>query len=296
MDIKKDNNFLLITAAHNEADLIEGTIKSVLNQENKPTEWIIIDDGSTDKTSEIALKYKNVNTFIKVYRKYDDSMRNFSSKVAAINFGLSKTSINNYEYIGIIDADITLNPTYYKLAISKFDADPKLGIVGGMIYDIVNGKVKPLNLHPNITRGAIQLFRRTCFEEIGGFLPIKYGGEDAAACISARLKGWKVINFEELEGFHHRPTGTADRGILSARFRDGFVEYHLGYHPIFQFAKCLSRIKEYPILIGSVLRFLGFWTATIKKEPRIISNTQKIFTQKEQIKRLFQFKLKNFNL
>jgi len=121
-------------------------------------------------------------------------------------------------------------------------------------------------------------------------LPLKYGGEDSAACFSARLKGWEVENFEDLVGYHHRLAGTADRGIYKARFREGFVEYHLGYHPLFEFVKGISRYKERPMIVGSIVRFTGFWWANLKREKRSISRDLIKFIRKEQINRIIKIR------
>jgi poly-beta-1,6-N-acetyl-D-glucosamine synthase len=283
-----NNKYVLITSAHNEAALIGNTIKSVLNQQIKPAEWIIIDDGSSDNTSEIVNKFRAGNPFIKLFYKNADPKRDFSSKVNAIHIAISKITSLDYQYLGILDADITFDSSYYASVLSKFENNKKLGIVGGLIYDIVNGKTIPLYLHPNITRGAVQFFRKECFEEIGGLLPLRYGGEDSAACFSARLRGWEVQNFEDLKGFHHRLAGTADRSIYKARFREGFVEYHLGYHPLFEFVKGMSRFKEKPIIAGSIVRFIGYWTASVKREKRLISKELISFIRKEQMRRLIK--------
>jgi len=283
-----NSKYILITSAHNEAGLIGNTIKSVLDQQIKPLEWIIIDDGSTDNTSEIVAEFAASNSFIKLFNKTADLSRDFSSKVNAIHLAVSKITSLDYDYLGILDADITFDASYYASVISKFENREKLGIVGGIIYDLVNGKTIPLYLHPNITRGAVQFFKRECFEEIGGLLPLKYGGEDSAACFSARSKGWEVQNFEDLIGYHHRLAGTADRGIYKARFREGFVEYHLGYHPLFEFVKGISRYKEQPTILGSMVRFTGFWWANLKREKRSISKELIKFIRKEQINRIIK--------
>ena len=281
-----NSKYILITSAHNESGLIENTIKSVIDQEIKPVEWIIIDDGSSDNTSEIVTKFAADYSFIKLFKKKADFKRDFSSKVNAIHLAVSRITILDYNYLGILDADITFSSSYYASVLSKFEKNKKLGIVGGLIYDIVNGKTIPLFLHPNITRGAVQFFKRECWEEIGGLLPLKYGGEDSAACFSARLKGWEVENFPDLLGYHHRLAGTADRSIFKARFREGFVEYHLGYHPLFESVKAISRYKEKPFIVGSMVRIVGYWFANIKREKRLISKELISFIRKEQISRL----------
>jgi hypothetical protein len=116
---------------------------------------------------------------------------------------------------------------------------------------------------------------------------MKYGGEDAAACFSARMYGWETKSIPGLIALHHRLTG--DKNLFKARLRDGYVEHNLGYHPLFQLVKCIQRFKQKPYLIGSVLRFIGFWIAYIKKEKRVISNDLIKFIRKEQIYRIINF-------
>ncbi len=111
--------YILITSAHNEADLIANTIKSVINQQIKPVEWIIIDDGSSDNTSEIVKKFAASTSFIKLFNKRSDTKRDFSSKVNAIHLAVSNITSSDYDYLGILDADITFDSSYYASIISK---------------------------------------------------------------------------------------------------------------------------------------------------------------------------------
>lgn len=278
--------YILITAAYNESEFIEKTILSVINQKFKPDQWIIVNDGSTDKTEDIVRKYENQNPFIKLFTRKKEQGRNFASKVFAINYALKDIDLNGYNFIGILDADVSFGSDYYSSLISKFGDRKKLGVAGGIFFDIYNGEKIKIHPSPFSVRGATQFFRRECFEQIGGLVPIKYGGEDGIACIAARMHGWEIHNFEDLEVIHHRPTGTVDKNILKARFRDGFVEYHLGYHPLFQMVKCIRRVKERPIFIGSLFRFIGFWWANLKREKREISKELINYIRKEQMIRV----------
>lgn len=280
------SSYILITAAYNEAKLIENTIISVISQTLLPRLWVIVSDGSTDGTDEIVKKYQDKFSFIKLISRKKKNGRDFSSKVSALHIGLESVNIKEYGYIGILDADVTFLQNYYKSLINEFFNDKCLGIAGGTYYDIEGDKKEKILLSKFSVRGATQFFRRECFEQIGGMVPLKYGGEDAVACFAARMYGWEVKNFPYLEVLHHRLTGTADRNIFSKRFRDGFVEYHLGYHPLFQFIKCFSRIKEKPIVLGSILRFSGFWWAYLRRDKRIISGKIIRYIRKEQMHRL----------
>lgn len=278
--------YVLITAAHNEQDFIEKTIHSVINQLHKPIEWIIVSDGSTDNTESIVHKYSLENSYIKLIVNDRKEGRDFASKVYAINIGLQNIQILEYDYIGILDADVSFEKDYYSSLIEEFKKNPKLGIAGGNYFDIINGKKVPVYPSPYSVRGATQFFRKECFDGIGGIKPIKYGGEDALACYSARMHGWEVKNVNSLIVLHHRPTGLTKNHILRTRFRDGFVEYNLGYHPLFQLVKCIKRTFEKPFFIGSTLRFAGFWSAYLKREKRIVPKELTKFIRKEQLSRI----------
>lgn len=282
--------YVLITAAHNEQDFIEKTIISVINQVHKPSEWIIVNDNSTDNTESIVNKYASENSFIKLINNNRKEGRDFASKVYALNMGLKNVQTSEYDFIGILDADVSFEKDYYSLLIEEFMKNPKLGIAGGNYFDIINGKKVPVRQSPNSVRGATQFFRRKCFDQVGGLMPMKYGGEDAAACFSARMHGWETKSFPDMLVIHHRPTGFAGKNLLKTRLRDGYVEYNLGYHPLFQFIKCVKRVTQKPYFIGSFIRFIGFWIARFKFENQNVPIELRIYVRKEQFSRLFNIK------
>ena len=282
--------YILITAAHNEESYIEKTIISVINQEQKPAEWIIVSDGSTDSTETIVRKYLKEHNFIKLLINDRTEGRDFASKVFALNLGINKTQTSDYRFIGILDADVSFERNFYSSLIEEFKKNPELGICGGDYYDIVKDKKVHIYPSPYSVRGATQFFRRECFEQIDGIKPMKYGGEDALACYAARMNGWEIKNSRGLIVLHNRPTSNAEKNIFSSRLKDGFVEYNLGYHPVFQLVKCIRRIFDRPIMISSLLRFIGYWAATIKNEDRHISDKVIKFVRKDQLLRVIRLK------
>lgn len=284
--MSQNSNYVLITAAHNEAGFIEKVISSVVNQILRPSEWIIVIDNSSDQTEEIVSRYLNDYKFIKLIVKKTKEERNFSSKVFALNLGINNLTFKDYNFIGILDADVTFEADFYSKLILEFKQNKKLGIAGGDYYDIVKGKKKYVRPSPYSIRGATQFFRRECFEQINGLYPMKYGGEDALACYAARMYGWEIKNVENLIVLHHRPTGMTGSNVFRTRLRDGFVEYSLGYHPLFQFVKCFNRIFENPVLIGSLLRFLGFWLARLKSRKGNLNEELLSFIRQDQLRRM----------
>ncbi len=287
--------YVLITAAKNEELFIEKTIRSVLNQTIKPEKWIIVSDGSTDQTNHVVEQYKHEYKFIDLIALRPNKERNFSSKVNALNKALKKFDGMEYDFIGNLDADVTLDKSYYEDIFRIFQSNPKLGVAGGIILDCVGDKVYPQNISLNTVAGAIQVFRKKCFEKIGYYTPFKYGGEDAYMEITARMMGWDVQTLAELKVHHHRPTGTGMGSLSKANLRSGKMFYTLGYSPVFLLVRCFYRIFDKPVVVGSILNIFGYFSAFIKKEKCPAGETFIKFVrneQKERLKSFFSFRKK----
>jgi glycosyltransferase involved in cell wall biosynthesis len=278
--------YVLITPARNEEDYIEKTIKSVISQTCLPKKWVIVSDGSTDKTDEIVERYIDKNDFIVLVKRPKYSNRNFGSKALAIQLGHEQLKELEYDYIGNLDADVSFEPEYYEHILCKFSENPKLGVAGGIRFDVFNGKIEPVRRSKNSVAGAFQLFRRQCYESIGGYKPSKYGGIDAIAEISSRMHGWEVESFPELEINHHRRTGTATKNILKAKFTSGLRDYSIGYHPLFQTIRCAYRITDKPFFLGSLLCISGYYWALLNGNKKEVSEDIIRFLRKEQMSRL----------
>ena len=278
--------YVLVTPARNEEAYIEKTIQSVLSQTLLPEKWIIISDGSTDRTDLIVEKYKEEHVFISLLQIGGDCAPNFGSKVNAFNAGYKQLIKQKFDLIGNLDADVTFSPNYYETMITKLKEDPGLGIAGGIICELMNGKYTPQKINLNSVAGAVQLFRRECFEAIGGYIPIKSGGIDAAAEIIGRMHGWKVRTFPEIQVLHHRRVMTGNRNILQTRFKQGMTQYMLGYHPLFQLARFFFRIPDKPFLVGSIISMCGYAWGFLKRAKRPLPIEAVQFLHSEQLKRL----------
>ena len=280
--------YVLITAAYNEEDYIGKTIQSVLAQNLLPKHWIIVSDGSADRTDEIIKRYSSKHEFIQYIRiEKKKQSHNFASKVCALNTGYNIIKKYDFDFIGHLDADITFYDShYYELILDKFLNHNKLGIAGGYIYENNQGQFKsrPFNSVDSVA-GGIQVFRRECYEDIAGFLPLEFGGEDWYAEVVARMKGWKVKAFPELHVLHHKPT-LQIKGRLSEGFRQGSMDYSLGSDPVFEIFKCLYRLKKKSHILFAFFRLCGFFRSCILKVERPVSVDFIRYLRKEQRKRL----------
>ena len=216
-----ENNYILITPARNEEKYIRKTIESVISQTLLPKQWIIISDGSTDHTDDIVCEYEKKFNFIRLLKITGDARRNFGSKAKAVMFAYNKFKDRDFEFVGNLDADIVLDIGYYEGIINRFLNDDRLGCAGGIRYDYCKGKFKKVQVYKNSVGGPIQFFRRKCFEEIGGYMPLKYGGIDAVAENTAKMLGWEVLTFPELIVHHLRCTGTAGKSLIKSKIKNG---------------------------------------------------------------------------
>lgn len=262
--------YVIITPARNEAAFIEKTIQSIINQTVKPLRWIVVNDGSTDSTAEIVARYESSHTFIELVNAERSGDRHFGNKVNAFNLGLEKARHIEYEFIGNLDADISLHPDYFERVLSEFRKDHALGLAGGMVSSLTNGEFVRQDVSLDSVAGAVQLFRRMCFEQIGGYVPLPLGGIDAAAEIMARMKGWGVRTYPELCVLEHRLTGSAKASPLGSRIREGQRLYALGYDVWFFSLRCLYRLMEQPRIIGSGAALYGFLQGLFKREPFVL--------------------------
>lgn len=281
-------SYVLITPARNEKEFIEQTIRSVVGQTIPPVKWLIVSDGSTDGTDGIIKKYATEYNWIELVRMPERAERHFSGKVHAFNAGYARVKDLNWDIIGNLDADISFEEDYFSFLMSKFTEYPQLGVGGTPFRE---GSVQYDYRFTNIEHvsGACQLFRRECFEEIGGYVPIKGGGIDWTAVTTARMKGWKTRTFTEKTCLHQRKIGSAKSKILISKFRFGKQDYYLGGHPVWEVFRCLYQMKKKPFMLGGLFLFCGYLWAFVSRMERPISKELIAFRRKEQMIRLMNF-------
>jgi poly-beta-1,6-N-acetyl-D-glucosamine synthase len=287
--MSKIANYVVITPARNEAQFIELTLKSVVAQTQLPSKWVIVSDGSTDGTDEIVSRYARDYPWIELIRMPERRERNFAGKVHAFNAGWLKTRELDYNVIVSLDGDISFDAQYFSFLLDKLAADPELGLVGtpfqetsGQTYDYRFVSIEHVS-------GACQMFRRECFEAIGGYLPVKGGSIDHIAVITSRMKGWKTRTFTEKVCLHHREMGTAQRGVLRSRFRLGIKDYSVGNHPLWEVARSLYQMTKPPLAVGGLALGSGYFWALVRRQDRPVSPALIDFHRREQMQRLKKF-------
>jgi glycosyltransferase involved in cell wall biosynthesis len=280
--------YVLITPARNEAKFIELTLKSMVSQTYRPLRWIIVSDGSTDGTDDIVRKYTASNSWIELLRMPERAERHFAGKVHAFSAGYAKAKELNPDVIGNLDADVSIEPDHFQFLLSKFGENPDLGVGGSPFRE---GPQQYDYRFSNIENvwGGCQLFRRECYEAIGGYTPVKGGGVDHIAVVSARMKGWKTRTFPEKVCIHHRVMNTAEQGALKAKFKLGAKDYSFGNHPVWELFRTLYQMTKPPAVLGGLALGAGYFWSMARRREVSVSSDLVAFTRHEQMLRLKSF-------
>jgi glycosyltransferase involved in cell wall biosynthesis len=281
--------YVLITPARNEAQFIELTIKSVVAQTVRPLKWVIVSDGSTDRMDDIVRRYAANHPWIELLRMPQRRERNFAGKVHAFNAGYARIKDLKFEAIGSVDGDASFGDDFFAFLLQKLAEDPILGLVGTAFKEVSQQSYDYRFVSVEHVTGICQLFRRQCFQEIGGYQPVKGGAIDRIANIAARMKGWKTRTFAEKTYLHHRPMGTAQQGILRARFKDGGKDYAVGSHPLWELFRAFYQMTRKPFFIGGLLLLSGYVWSQIRGVERPVSREMVKFHRQEQMLRLWKF-------
>jgi len=281
-------SYLLITPARNEEAFIEQTIQSVIKQTVLPLKWVIVSDGSTDRTDEIVTKYAKDRPWMVLLRMPERTERHFAGKVHAFGAGYAEVRHLDYDVIGNLDADLTFDDEYFSFLLEKFAGNPKLGVGGtpfreqGEQYDYRFSSVEHVS-------GACQLFRRECFEAIGGYVPLKAGGIDLMAVLNARMHGWQTRTFTEKTSEHHKKTQSGKHSSLKATFKSGYHDYLMGGHPLWQIFRSAYQMTKRPVVVGGLALCAGYYWAVLTRAPWIVPHELVNFRRGEQMRRLRTF-------
>ena len=278
-------SYVLVTPARNEGEFIELTLKSVISQTVRPLKWVIVNDGSTDATGEIVEKYAAAHPWIELIEMPERQERNFAGKAQAVNAGRRKVEELHYDVIGNLDADVSFDPDYFEFLMSRFAENPKLGVAGTAFYegDLTYNYEFVGTEHVS---GMCQMFRRECFETIGGYPAIRSGGIDLIAVLSARAKGWETQTFLGKTFVHHRSQGGALHAGLRGRWHMGRKDYLLGNHPLWEVFRSAYQMVRKPYFIGGFLVLLSYLWNALSGVERTIPEELMVLRRRDQLKRL----------
>jgi len=262
--------YLLITPCRDEAEHARRTLESVVRQTVTPALWVIVDDGSTDKTPQILDDYARRYDYIRVIRRQDRGERSVGPGVVdAFYAGYESIDPAEFDYICKLDLDLDIPFEYFETVIQRMEANRRIGTCSGKPYYPAPGdRLISERCGDDMSVGMIKFYRRECFEQIGGFVrQVMWDGIDCHRC---RMLGWIACSWDEPEirFLHLRPMGASERGILAGRMRHGYGQYFMGTSLPYMTASAAFRATRPPLLTGGLAMWWGYVKSMLARTPR----------------------------
>jgi glycosyltransferase involved in cell wall biosynthesis len=277
--------YVVISPVRDEAAHLPRTIESVARQTVRPVEWIIVNDGSSDKTGAIIDEGTRKFPWLRAIHRSNRGFRKPGGGVVeAFNEGYKAIQHREWDFLVKLDGDLSFEPDYFQVCFEHFEREPNLGVGGGAVCDLLDGKLCVEESPAFHVRGATKIYRRACWDALGGFWPGP--GWDTIDEVTAQRLGWRTRTFRDLRLVQHRPTGQAD-GFWRVLVKYGRANYSAGYHPLFMLCKCGRRLVHKPYLVGSLGLLYGYVTGYTKRVPRLEDKATVAYLRQQQLNRLF---------
>lgn len=277
--------YVVITPVRDEEKFLPLAIKSMVAQTLRPQEWVIVNDGSKDRTGEIIEEAVRQYPWIRAVHRVDRGYRKWGAGIIeAFYDGFNTLSCQDWDFMSKLDGDLSFEPDYFERALQKFQENPRVGIGGGILYHFEDGQVV-WEKHPTFhVRGGTKIYRRSCWNDIGGLWVGP--GSDTVDEVKANKQGWITMSFTDIHLQHHRFTG-ASWGRWGGIVKDGKIDYVSGYHPLFLAAKAFVRLRRRPYFLGSFALVYGYIAAYFQRIPRVNDAELIRYLRHQQLARLF---------
>ena len=260
--------YVLISPCRDEADYVKETLDSVIAQSMRPAKWVIVDDGSTDRTPEILAEYAARHDWIEVVTRNDRGQRSVGPGVVeAFYAGYDTINPDDYDYLCKLDLDLRLPPRYFEILMARM-VDPRIATCSGKAYVQEGARLVNERHGDDTSLGMSKFYRVSCFKAIGGFVrEVMWDGIDCHRC---RMNGWIACSWDEpeLRFVHLRLMGSSQQGILTGRMRHGYGQYFMGTGLFFIAASAISRINQKPYVLGGLAILWGWIKSALQHKPR----------------------------
>jgi biofilm PGA synthesis N-glycosyltransferase PgaC len=275
--------YIVITPARDEAENISDTIISMKRQTILPSAWYIVDDGSSDATASIVQDAVADAPWIHLISREDRGYRVSGADVQSFFVAYEQIADSEWDYVVKLDADVRFADDYFSSCLRAFELDETLGIAGGTIYNL-DGDERIPEKHPAFhVRGATKIYRRACWEDIGGLAITP--AWDTIDEVSANMHGWTTRTLPDVPIDHLRPTGDGF-GQWTYWVKNGRAAYLVGYHPLFLLARAILRVTRPPYLVGTVGLIWGYFRSVVSRQPRDVGDDLARYVHEQQWNRL----------
>jgi glycosyltransferase involved in cell wall biosynthesis len=278
--------YIIVTPVRDEAPYVLRTLESVAAQTLLPSQWVIVDDGSSDGTGAIAERFASAHPWIKVIHRHDRGHRAPGGGVVEA-FAAGYAAVDeDWDYLVKLDGDVSFDRDYFERSLERLETDARLGIAGGTVCRLLQDgelRVDSVGDPPFHVRGATKIYRRACWQCISPLVAAP--GWDTIDEVRANQQGWSTRTFPDLRLVQHKDTGAAE-GRWRNAFKNGQANYVAGYHPLFMLAKCVKRAWRRPFLLESIALAAGYCSGYLKRLPQEAGQEAIRYLRAQQVRRL----------
>lgn len=285
-----DGDVLVISAVRNERPHIDRVVHAVASQTRPPDEWIVVDDGSDDGTLDVLQSMQADIPFMRVLSASEDGTSSsardrlrLAAEARAWNQGLKATDWRRFAFIGKLDGDIELPPDYYEALLSRFEAEPRLGIACSNLLEQSGSRWRRLPIPAHHVHGGLRLYTRACFEAVGGIQERPCW--DMIDEAYARMKGFATRSYREPMARHHRPSASAG-GSLRGQARHGEAAYVSHYYLPWVALRSIKLAFARPRLLSGAAFLGGYLLAALRRTPRVDDAAYRRYVRRELRERL----------
>jgi glycosyltransferase involved in cell wall biosynthesis len=254
--------YAAVTPVRDDASNLERLATCMSEQTRSPTAWIIVDNGSVDRTPELAESLAGRHPWITCMKiPGAPKVVRGAPIVRAFHAGLEQVP-QEAQIVVKLDADVSFADDYFARLVRHFEDDPQLGLASGTCYEWERGEWRPRFATRDQVRGATRAYRRACLD---GVLPLEERmGWDSVDQLVATLRGWRTASFGDLPFYHHRFTGERDGSARAWRLQ-GELAHYLGYRPSYLMVRTAFRSVREPAATAMLLGYAG---AVFRRERR----------------------------
>jgi poly-beta-1,6-N-acetyl-D-glucosamine synthase len=276
----------------NEEQLLPRMLASLERQKQPPQLLLLVDDGSDDRSGEIAARFAARHPYARVFSQPRQAVSADrlarAHELIAFQSALEQLSSEGtlFDVVAKLDADLELPPDYFAQIMAVFAAEPQVGIAGSQLSvpGGGDGVATPEHSQPWHVRGATKFYRSECWQKIVPLPPIL--GWDTIDETRARINGYEVraVAFPLQPALHLRSTGSYD-GIVRGYRRRGAAAWGYGAHPLNVLVSALLRLPHRPRVIGGLAYLAGWLAACARGAPRVEPAARR-YLRREQLHRL----------
>ncbi len=275
--IESNVTYAVVTPARDEAEALPRLAESLRRQVQRPDRWVIVENGSTDGTLDVATQLAAEHHWITVLTTEGDRtpvrgapiVRAFTRGVGALD--------PHPDVVVLVDADVSMQPDYFARLLRVFTEDPRVGIASGTAVERADNRWRRRYVTGGNVWGATRAYRWNCFLDVS---PIEQRhGWDGIDQLKARSRGWETRVLLDLPFLHHRVEGVRD-GARSRHWRAlGETSYYMGYRSWYLVVRAAFHALREPAALHMVR---GYAVSAARRDPQCADPAMRAILHQDQ--------------